>query len=982
LQRKNYFSFSKNELQLIIKNKYKHVNLYTALQLGYFKAKKIFFQISWQDVSIADLNFIIQNYFENITIEQLPITKHQYYILRQEIIELFGYQSFLSNHQQMLEGQAINLIKRDISPSFIARVLLEFLNDIKVIRPSYTTLQSLVSLSLTKERIRINTILSTQLSVDAREQLAKLMTSDDSISSLAALKQDAKNFGFKMMLKERDKFTTLKPLYHIANQVITTLAISKLNIDHYANLLNYYSVHDLRKLKYNQHYLYILCYITQRYQQLNDNLVEAFIYHTKRFQKIIKEKVKVHFTALTSDSQTKIANLILLYVDDKYDDKTLFTKVKEQAFNIMPKEEIHHTAKNMLNKPALKRAFRWQEIDKLQKTYTKNLRPIFTKLTFASDDNNNPWLKSVKWIKDIFINNQKISDKPYSQCPKDTIPKYLEPYLLDYQDKEVKNIKGSRYEYLVYSHINKQLSHGGLYVPNSINHRLFNHELVTLEKQKEILNQQNIPWFAKPVEQKLSELTTELDDLWVKFNNLLKNDKLDHVKYNKDKQKLMWSKTKASRNDKLQNHFFKQIPSANISDLINFVNDDCNFLSAFIPLQPRYAKSQENNKDTLIATILAQAFSLGNYKMSQISDLSYKSLDTAFGQNLRLSTLKEANDLLSNAIAKLPIFPYYSLDLELLYSGLDGQKYELDTDNIIGRDSKKYHKEGKGVSAYTMLANHIPLQCKLIGTHEHESYYVFDIWYSNTSTIVPDVLTGDMHLINKANFAVTNWFGPQLQPRFTDLNAQLKHLYCASDIKQYDNFLVKPVSQLDLQIIRDQKAAIDQIVATLALKEMNQATLIKKLCNLSPANPLRKAVFEYDKLILSIYTLKYMINLNLQKTVHKSQNRIESYHQLRAAIAKVGGKKELYGKTDIDINISNQCGRLIANVIIYYNSIILSKILEKYEKSGDKKFLNLIKKISPIAWHHHIHFLGQYTFQNQNLSIDIDKFIENVEINI
>ena len=139
-----------------------------------------------------------------------------------------------------------------------------------------------------------------------------------------------------------------------------------------------------------------------------------------------------------------------------------------------------------LNKPALKRAFRWGEIDKLQKTYTKNLRPIFTKLTFASDDTNNPWFKSALWVKDIFINNQKISDQPYSQCPKDTIPKYLEPYLLDYQDKEVKNIKASRYEYLVYSHINKQLGHGGLYVPNSINHRLFNHELVSLEKQKEI----------------------------------------------------------------------------------------------------------------------------------------------------------------------------------------------------------------------------------------------------------------------------------------------------------------------------------------------------------------------------------------------------------------------------------------------------------------------------------------------------------------
>jgi hypothetical protein len=47
--------------------------------------------------------------------------------------------------------------------------------------------------------------------------------------------------------------------------------------------------------------------------------------------------------------------------------------------------------------------------------------------------------------------------------------------------------------------------------------------------------------------------------------------------------------------------------------------------------------------------------------------------------------------------------------------------------------------------------------------------------------------------------------------------------------------------------------------------------------------------------------------------VHRSQNRIESYHQLRAFIAEVSGKKHLTGRTDLDVAISNECGRLIAN---------------------------------------------------------------------
>ena len=101
---------------------------------------------------------------------------------------------------------------------------------------------------------------------------------------------------------------------------------------------------------------------------------------------------------------------------------------------------------------------------------------------------------------------------------------------------------------------------------------------------------------------------------------------------------------------------------------------------------------------------------------------------------------------------------------------------------------------------------------------------------------------------------------------------------------------------------------------------------------------------EYDKLIRSIYTLKYLQDRKLQRDVHRSQNRVESYHQLRAAIATAYGKKQLSGKGDREIEISNQCGRLIANAIIHYNSAILSKLKQKYEAAGDEKALAMLKK--------------------------------------
>ena len=159
--------------------------------------------------------------------------------------------------------------------------------------------------------------------------------------------------------------------------------------------------------------------------------------------------------------------------------------------------------------------------------------------------------------------------------------------------------------------------------------------------------------------------------------------------------------------------------------------------------------------------------------------------------------------------------------------------------------------------------------------------------------------------------------------------------------------MIQPVGQIERSLIVDEWENTERIIITLALKETTQSKIIKKLCTYKQNRTL-KAIFEFDKLVRSIYTLKYLSDPKLQKDVHRSQNRIESYHQLRSAIAEVGGKKELSGKTDLEIAISNQCGRLVANAIIYYNSALLSKLLEKCLKEDNKRALKKLRKISPI----------------------------------
>jgi hypothetical protein len=79
----------------------------------------------------------------------------------------------------------------------------------------------------------------------------------------------------------------------------------------------------------------------------------------------------------------------------------------------------------------------------------------------------------------------------------------------------------------------------------------------------------------------------------------------------------------------------------------------------------------------------------------------------------------------------------------------------------------------------------------------------------------------------------------------------------------------------------------------------------------------------------------------------------------------------------LEAAITNQCGRLIANVVIAYNSVILSLLLDKYKAAGNEKVIAQLQKISPVAWQH-IHFLDHYDFKNNRNPINFDQILAGI----
>jgi TnpA family transposase len=94
-------------------------------------------------------------------------------------------------------------------------------------------------------------------------------------------------------------------------------------------------------------------------------------------------------------------------------------------------------------------------------------------------------------------------------------------------------------------------------------------------------------------------------------------------------------------------------------------------------------------------------------------------------------------------------------------------------------------------------SNHVPISAWTIGAQEHESHYVFDVLYNNTTEIKPDRHSTDTHGTNQVNFWILHAFGYEFAPRYRDLHKKMSTLVAFEHPGQYGNALIKPVCKVN-----------------------------------------------------------------------------------------------------------------------------------------------------------------------------------------
>lgn len=935
------------------------------LQIAYFKMKRRFFSLECNNITIKnDITYIINKFFKNKT-NFKNIIFYDTTLLRQrkEILKLFNYNendAFIDN----ITKKTSEIVVIDTTPKYIFQEIWRYCFINKIILPSYKDLQLIISKKIINEENRLMTLLEGELEIETINNLKLLLNKDNGRYLISSIRQATKELSYTEASEELEKYKTLKPIFLKSKNTFQNLKISNNTIKYFANLLENFDISDFKKLKQNKQYFILLCFCHYKYMLTIDTLVYTF---TELLDKKIKkaedntiEMIRVK-NSENYNEYKKLSKLLKLLVREEKPEKT--QDFITEAFSIIPENNIINLIKYLEKTYNDDDDLLWKELDKQYEAIKKNLRYIFQCLDF-SQNSHDKFNDAVEFLKEDFINK----NKDYADAPIDFIRKKQLKYL--YQVREVtvrKEINPKRYEILVYKILKEKIKSEDIILKDSLNYKNLEDYLINEEE----FNQN----YEKIVKSLSLDRVENFED-YLNYNCQLAEYYLEKVNENIisgnnkffSKEDSIFSPKYETFNDPEKIDVFSKLPIINLAELMKIVNQNVDFLSSLIHISNRFDTKVDQN--ILLAVLFSNGTNFGIKRMSTSSGFTIAKLRGINNDFFTDGNLKNSNQKINNNAYELKTFKYYNISENNIHSSSDGQRFPTSGNIFKSQHSKKFFGKGKGLSNITLNSNYQPLELKVVSSGEYEGYSTLELLLMNQSNIKPTVHSTDTHGLTDVNFVLMALSGFDFAPKIANTQDKLSKIVSTKPISTYpENWVIKPEITINKELILSEKKNIIRVIASLASKTGTVSIIVKKLCNSKKKrNQLMKALSEYDKLIRTIHILKFIDSPEYRKEITVSLNRGEEYHNLFRAV-KFGNLGKIKNKSETKQLIYEQCTKLICSAIIYYNSYILSILIEEKEKLGQFDEIEKLKKVSPISWQH-INFFGKYDFEKVNFNKD------------
>lgn len=545
-------------------------------------------------------------------------------------------------------------------------------------------------------------------------------------------------------------------------------------------------------------------------------------------------------------------------------------------------------------------------------------------------------------------------------------------------NKIQKTINQYQYEFYIYRALRENIKKSRVYVNNSVGYKSFEEEIKispnwNKEKDK-ILKDINNKILLRPIEETLSELMAILEPLIERTNRRALNGENNHITITHHRDgTCAWKIPYPKKNSELDNPFYDKLEIKTISELFDFLEQQCHFIKAMTHIKQR-GTSIKKDYLGIKASILANGTMQGTYAFSKRSNLKYKRLKLADKNHVRLQTLRDAADIIGNCMINLPIFDLYDLGGKK-HGSDDGTKKKTRRRILRARHSQKYFGFDIGVVIMTMSVNFLPFVTDIIGPNEHESHFTYPLVRRNNTAVDIDIISTDTEGANNVNDFLYYLIDKIHAPCYRSTAKKAKRSIVGFKPKsEYKDLLIQPIRQVNLELIKREWPNLLPILASLLSHETNQESIIKALSSHEHASETKEALWELNSILKSIHLLKYIDDIEYRRNIRAALNRGEAYHQLLQKIMDVGGG-EFRGMGELEVEIWNECARLIALIIIYYNMHLLSKLYENALAKNDTAAIEYLKHISPVA-SQHINISGLYEFTEIIKNINVDNVVE------
>jgi len=974
-----YFTLNQSERAALAQHSNIKTRIYFILQLGYFKAKQQFFNFSLDDVS-NDVQFIVSTYYSDTTSFQFTgsISREYSRKQRQAILSLFNYRKWSPEYTSEIESHIGDLLRYYPKGHSAFRQLLVYFDHRKIIIPSYRTLQDMFSQAFAAEEKRMNAIMM-NMPTSEKEQLSSLIHKDDGITALNIIRADQKDFQYTAVKTEVDKAFRIVDLYTFAKGFIPSLNLSKNAVRYYADIAEQYAASRLRRLSKPQQWLHALCFVYHRYQQIMDNLIVSFCYHTRAIMDAGKTYASMAHMEHSSSVVTDFPKLVkfLKWFPTRSPDMTQ-EELNEMAYSILPKEQFSALVEFLDGKSFDKKAALWEYYGKSSRMFSLYLRPIFTAVTFEYYKEDSYIDGLIDVLKSHYASGKSPSDLKICDDLGFTVPKSMTKYLK--RKPTETRIDPYLFEFFVYQIIYHEIDRGRLYCNDSVSYCDIDIDLIDdalVDDVEKIASNFGYPKIPIYCDQRLDDALQELNDTWERTTTNIQDNTNPgfSIKETKTGQQ-HWSLLYDSA-EKLDDAFFKNLPKVEIANIVMFIGDLIDMWSGFTHMKDRYTKRKKPLPLAINACLLSEAFGFGTLKMADMSDLELNQLHSTREDFVRVDTLCTANDIVSNHIHSLPIFKQWNLMDDKVLADADGQKFTTTDSTIQSRYSRKYLGKGRGISLYTLIANYVAVNAKNIGLNEYEGHSLYDMIYGNKTDIDIHMVTGDNHSLNKLNFVTLDSIDVDYVPSIKNVREAANDLYAAQSMDNYTG-VIKPKGSINVDRIRSQRRGVMRVLLSLIMQENTQSNIIRKLNSHARYARLKAALFEYNAIFKSIHVLNLIDDMQLRKAIRSARNRTEAYHQLQSNIRKTYNGV-FQGKRIVENRVSAHAARLIANCIIAYNSMILNSVYEKMLANGmSQEIFDEFTRISPIAWTHTL-FTGRYSFKKSNGKIDVEAMAKILE---